>query len=165
MAFKRVVRHCGFVWVLITYSPLSAGATFGTPSDYGVSGLIDVPSARHYPDGQLLLSASQDERYNQFSITYQAAPCCCVVPVQWLQNRFYWDRNYEVKLRLWAESGLLPETSVGIRDFAGTGVFASEYIVSSKKIGRTDVTLGIGWGRLSGKSSIENPLWFHRSTV
>ena len=161
MAFKRVVRHSGFVWVLITYSPLSAGGTFGTPSDYGVSGLIDVPSARHYPDGQLLLSASQDERYNQFSITYQAAP--------WLQgsfrysgfkNRFYWDRNYEVKLRLWAESGLLPETSVGIRDFAGTGVFASEYIVSSKKIGRTDVTLGIGWGRLSGKSSIENPLGF-----
>ena len=40
----------------------------------------------------------------------------------------------------------------------GTGVFGSEYIVGSKNIGNFDFTLGLGWGRLAGKSSFENPL-------
>ena len=34
---------------------------------------------------------------------------------------------------------------MGIRDIVGTGVFGSEYVVASKQIGKTDVTLGVGW--------------------
>ena len=120
-------------------------------SDYGTTGLVDIPTARFEKDGLFSVGASTDERHKQFSITYQATP--------WLQGTFrytgfneffYWDRNYEFKARLWEEELYLPQVAVGIRDMVGTGVFGSEYVVASKQFGRTDVTLGVGWGRLAG---------------
>ena len=128
-------------------------------SDYGTTGLIDIPTARFDEDGTLAVSVSRDERHRQFSITYQATP--------WLQTTFrysgfnqffHWDRNYELKARLWEEELYLPQVAVGIRDIVGTGIYGSEYIVASKQIGNTDVTLGVGWGRLAGKGDLKNPL-------
>ena len=128
-------------------------------SDYGTTGLIDIPTARFEKDGLFSVGASTDERHKQFSITYQATP--------WLQGTFrytgfneffYWDRNYEFKARLWEEELYLPQVAVGIRDMVGTGVFGSEYLVASKQVGRTDFTLGLGWGRLAGSGILSNPL-------
>jgi hypothetical protein len=128
-------------------------------SDYGTTGLIDIPTARFEKDGLFSVGASTDERHKQFSITYQATP--------WLQGTFrytgfdeffYWDRNYEFKARLWEEELYLPQLAVGIRDMVGTGVFGSEYLVASKQVGRTDFTLGLGWGRLAGSGILSNPL-------
>lgn len=128
-------------------------------SDYGTTGLIDVPSARFDDDGTFAVSISRDERHKQFSITYQATP--------WLQGTFrytgfneffHWDRNYELKARLWEEELYLPQVAVGVRDIVGTGIFGSEYVVANKKIGRSDYTFGVGWGRLSGKGILGNPL-------
>ncbi len=130
-----------------------------TTSDYGTTGLIDIPTARFEKDGLFSVNASTDERHKQFSITYQAAP--------WLQGTFrytgfneffYWDRNYEFKARLWEEQLYLPQVAVGIRDMVGTGVFGSEYLVASKQVGSTDFTLGLGWGRLAGSGVLSNPL-------
>ena len=132
---------------------------FVLASDYGTTGLIDIPTARFEQDGVLSVGASIDERHKQYSITYQATP--------WLQGTFrytgfsqffYWDRNYEFKARLWEEELYLPQVAVGIRDMVGTGVFGSEYVVASKRFGRTDVTLGMGWGRLAGEGIAGNPL-------
>ena len=126
---------------------IAAGAPIALASDYGTTGLIDIPTARFDKDGVFAVGASIDERHRQFSITYQATP--------WLQGTFrytgfdeffYWDRNYEFKARLWEEELYLPQVAVGIRDIVGTGVFGSEYLVASKQIGNTDVTLGVGWG-------------------
>jgi hypothetical protein len=128
-------------------------------SDYGTTGLIDIPTARFEKDGLFSVGASTDERHKQFSITYQATP--------WLQGTFrytgfdeffHWDRNYEFKARLWEEELYLPQLAVGIRDMVGTGVFGSEYLVASKQVGRTDFTLGLGWGRLAGSGILSNPL-------
>jgi hypothetical protein len=147
------LRRLLAVVLLVAYST----AAFG--SDYGTTGIIDIPTARFDADGTFAAAASTDERHKQFSITYQATP--------WLQGTFrytgfndffYWDRNYEVKARLWEEEQYLPQVAVGIRDMVGTGVFGSEYVVASKQIGNTDVTLGVGWGRLAGKGLVSNPL-------
>ena len=128
-------------------------------SDYGTTGLVDIPTARFEKDGLFLVGASTDERHKQFSITYQATP--------WLQGTFrytgfndffLWDRNYEFKARLWEEELYLPQVAVGIRDMVGTGIFGSEYVVGSKRFGNTDLTLGFGWGRLAGKGLFANPL-------
>jgi hypothetical protein len=128
-------------------------------SDYGTTGLIDIPTARFEKDGLFSVGASTDERHKQFSITYQATP--------WLQGTFrytgfndffHWDRNYEFKARLWEEELYLPQVAVGIRDMVGTGIFGSEYLVASKQVGRTDFTLGLGWGRLAGSGIVSNPL-------
>lgn len=146
---KHVVR------LLISLAPVCGSAY---ASDYGTTGLIDIPTARMQSDGSFRTTAAFDGRHRSFAITYQTTP--------WLEGTFrytgfdeffYWDRNYEFKARLWEEELYLPTVAVGIRDAIGTGVFGSEYLVASKGFDRTDVTLGIGWGRLAGKGAFSNP--------
>ena len=52
----------------------------------------------------------------------------------------------------------MPAIALDLRDIAGTGLFSSEYIVASKKVGHLDLTLGMGWGILGTASNISNPL-------
>ena len=62
--------------------------------------------------------------------------------------------NVKVKLK---DQGDYPALAVGLNDFAGTGIYASEYLVSSYKINNFDFTLGIGWGNLAGSATFKNP--------
>ena len=128
-------------------------------SDFGTTGLIDIPTARMASDGILTTSAAIQSRTNSYSVTYQVTP--------WLEGTFrytgfndffYYDRNYEAKLLLLREATFIPQVAVGIRDLVGTGVYGSEYLVASKKFGGLDLTLGLGWGRLAGKGAFSNPL-------
>ena len=128
-------------------------------SDFGTTGLIDIPTARMSLDGTLTTTAAIQSLTNSYAITYQAFP--------WLETSFrytgdndffYYDRNYEAKIRLWSESDYLPQLAVGIRDLVGTGIWGSEYVVASKEVGDFDVTLGMGWGRLSGNGDFKNPM-------
>ena len=148
---KSQVKSCRKVggWALLASVVLTPATV---ASDYGTTGLIDTPTARMKSDGTFSTTAAFDGRHRQFAITYQATP--------WLEgtfrytgfdNFFHWDRNYEFKARLWDEDYYLPAVAIGIRDLVGTGVFGSEYVVASRRFGRTDVSLGIGWGRLAGE--------------
>ena len=129
-------------------------------SDFGVKGLIDIPTARMSADGTLTTTAAIQSLTKSYSITYQATP--------WLEGTFRYtgfnrkiysyDRNYELKARLLNETTYVPQLAVGIRDLVGTGVWGSEYLVASKKIGNFDVTAGMGWGRLAGNGDFNNPM-------
>ena len=128
-------------------------------SDFGITGLIDIPTARMASDGTFTTTAAIQSRTNSYAITYQATP--------WLEGTFrytgfndfsHWDRNYEAKVRLWEEQRYLPQMAIGIRDLVGTGIYGSEYAVASKAWGNFDVTLGVGWGRLAGDGDFKNPL-------
>lgn len=136
-------------------------------SDYGTTGLIDIPTARSGKDGEFAVNMAYQDRTKSVAVTYQG--------LDWLEATFrytgingaartastgfvYYDRNYEVKARLWRERGWLPQVALGIRDAVGTGVFGSEYLVASKQFGNVDATLGLGWGRLAGKGDFNNPL-------
>ena len=145
--------------LLLLVCALAAFVTPALASDYGTVGLIDIPTARFDRDGVFSVSASSDKRHKQYSISYQATP--------WLQGTFrytgfddyfFWDRNYELKARLWSESYYLPQVAVGVRDVVGSGHFGAEYIAASKLVGRSDITVGLGWGRLSGEGVVPNPL-------
>ena len=141
-------------------------APFALGSDYGTTGLIDVPTARMQQDGYLTIGAAFDGLHRSFAATYQATP--------WLEatfrysgtdgassqtaNRVYWDRNYAFKILLSEETATLPALAVGMRDAIGTGVVSSEYFVGSKSYGPLDVALGVGWGRLAGDGLFSNPL-------
>jgi len=129
-------------------------------SDFGTTGLIDIPTARMSVDGTLTTTAAIQSRTKSYSITYQATP--------WIEGTFRYtgfnrtvhsyDRNYEVKIRLWEEQEYLPQVAVGIRDLVGTGAWGSEYLVASKEVGDFDFTFGLGWGRLAGTGDFNNPL-------
>jgi hypothetical protein len=62
-----------------------------------------------------------------------------------------------IKFKLFDETNLLPSVALGLRDLAGTGLFSSEYIVASKKLGDFDISLGIAWGALGNEGNIKNP--------
>tara|TARA_R110001592_G_C13191467_1_gene752770 strand:- start:19363 stop:21441 length:2079 start_codon:yes stop_codon:yes gene_type:complete len=151
---------------LITISVVSHAQA----SDYGTTGIIDMPNARMQEDGTLSIAINQDAYCESYAITYQALP--------WLEATFrysgfqndqhwdkfiikqedYWDRNYGLKIRLMEESSYLPEVAFGIRDLVGSGLFGSEYIVASKSWKTWDFSLGMGWGRMSNRGAFTNPL-------
>jgi hypothetical protein len=144
--------------------PATARADTENRSTFGVAGLVEMPNARMQQDGEISAGATyflNNERYN---LDMQFLP--------WLDASFrysglkhfdtrysiYWDRSLAVKLRLWQESDLLPSVALGINDVVGTGVYAGEYLVASKRFGDFDATLGMGWGRLGSAAEIRNPL-------
>ena len=51
----------------------------------------------------------------------------------------------------------MPETSIGFRDFAGTGLFDGEFIAATKRVGNLDFSLGLGWGYLGQSGTVSNP--------
>ncbi|MEY3017668.1 MAG: hypothetical protein RL336_803 [Pseudomonadota bacterium] len=140
--------------LLLACLPFSVGA-----SDYGTTGLIDIPTARSGADAEFATTFAYQDRTKSVALTYQALP--------WLEatfrytgfnDFFYYDRNYELKARLWEERSWLPQVAVGIRDLVGTGVFGSEYVVANKQFGNLDTAFGLGWGRLAGDGLIYNPM-------
>ena len=73
-------------------------------------------------------------------------------------NQTFKDKSFNLKLKIIEETEMFPELSIGFRDIIGTGKFSSEYIVSSKKIGDFDLTVGLGWGNFATDDGLENPL-------
>lgn len=139
-------------------------------SNYGTVGLIQMPSARFQPAGSLAFSFSNIDPYLRGSVL--------AYPFSWFEASYQYsdinnalysdvdafsgdqtfkDKSFDIKLRILKEKKYFPAIAVGIRDVAGTGIFASEYIVASKKYRNIDLTAGIGWGSLSG-NQISNPL-------
>jgi hypothetical protein len=134
-----------------------------SPSNYGGAGLLDTRSARFYPDGYLVLSASFSEPDDRYAATVQALP--------WAELTFRYavtrgipavditqhPRSLDIKIRLSNEDEYLPELAIGLQDFFASGVYAGEYLVGSKRWNRFDFSLGLGWGRLGSRGTFENP--------
>ena len=143
-------------------------------SFYGSPGVIDMPSAEMLPDGQLVTSASYFGGQTRFNITFQAFPWMSAsFRYNAIQNwnlggfRTYYDRGFDVRFRLLKERKFLPEITMGLQDFAGTGIYAAEYFVATKKFatpgfgagsarlqGRLKLSAGLGWGRLGSYGNI-----------
>ena len=51
----------------------------------------------------------------------------------------------------------MPNIAIGLDDFAGTGLFTREYIVSTKEFKNTKLSVGMGWGAFAANNSFENP--------
>ena len=75
-------------------------------SDFGVVGLIDIPTARMSQDGTLTTTTAVQSRTKSIAITYQATPWLegTFRYTGWKEAGFSYDRNYEVKARLWEEN-------------------------------------------------------------
>ncbi|MBN9577882.1 MAG: YjbH domain-containing protein [Alphaproteobacteria bacterium] len=130
---------------------------------YGEAGLIDMPSARMAPDGEISVSISALENTQRYGFSFQALPWLSTAfrysHLSGLFNQNYYDRSFGLRLRLFQETVDWPEISVGVRDLVGTGIYGAEYLVASKRIGRDfDATLGIGWGRLGSIGAFDNPI-------
>ncbi|WP_371155581.1 YjbH domain-containing protein [Jannaschia sp. 2305UL9-9] len=138
-------------------------------SSYGVPGLIDMPSARMQPDGELvtsvaILSNGVARTQLSFQLTpriqgvFRYATLPDFLPVGSGFIRTY-DRSFDFRYQLFREGRLMPAVTVGLQDFGGTGIYSGEYLVATKTINdQLTVTGGIGWGRLGTNGSFSNPL-------
>lgn len=52
----------------------------------------------------------------------------------------------------------MPKVALGLDDFAGTGFFTREYIVTTQELRDLKVSLGLGWGKFVGSNNLNNPL-------
>ncbi len=130
-------------------------------NNYGVpSGLIDMPTAEMAPDAQLSLTVAHFPGYTKSTATFQLLPWLSgsfrYMGVRHLETTFpvYYDRSFDVRVRLLEETDYLPAVAVGLQDFLGTGLLSGEYVAATKQFGnRLRVTGGIGWGRLGSYNS------------
>lgn len=139
-------------------------------SDFGGVGLMQMPTGRMAPEGEFNLQATLNENYYHYTATLQLFPWLeATLRYTEIQDLLYCDdpsfcgsntltdKGMDFKIRLLEESYWLPETSIGVRDFAGTGLFDGEYIAASKRFGQVDFTLGVGWGYIGNSGNITNP--------
>ena len=142
-----------------------------TASDWGEIGLLQTPTARMAPSGDVRLHMSHVAPYTRGTVMFQR--------LDWLEAGFrytdvanrlygpaiageqsYKDKSLDLKLRLWEESAYVPQVALGMRDFGGTGLFSGEYLVANKRWGNWDASLGLGWGYLGARGNIQNPFSF-----
>ena len=141
-----------------------------SPSNYGNTGIFEIPNARfmdpanlrfHYSSSYPVeFTALTATPFSWLEATYRYAELENEKygPVTYSGNQSLKDKGFDLKIRLLEEKDYFPAMAVGLRDIAGTGLFSSEYLVLSKKIGKLDITSGIGWGLLGSSSSIHNPM-------
>ena len=139
-------------------------------SNWGVTGLMQVPSARFQPEGSFVFQSNKTTPYHRYNLIF--------TPFDWLEGGFryvdvknrlygpisfsgyqtYKDKSFEFKVRLLRETHIRPQLSFGMRDFAGTGIFAGEYLIGSKRLGSYDFSLGLGWGNIGARGQFSNPI-------
>lgn len=67
----------------------------------------------------------------------------------------YKDKSIDIKFLLSKEDEIKPAVAIGIDDITGTALFASKYIVSTKRYRFLDFSLGYAMGRLGGEDLSE----------
>ncbi|MCH2163663.1 MAG: YjbH domain-containing protein [Marinovum sp.] len=131
--------------------------TFGSP------GLIEMPTAHQRKDADLTTTLSAFDGVQRLTFDFQITERLSGVfrysqIFDYFGNGSYYDRSFDLRYQLVDETDVLPAVTVGLTDFGGTGVYASEYLVATKTFGRVRATGGIGWGRLGSRGGFENPL-------
>ncbi|WP_241665256.1 YjbH domain-containing protein [Teichococcus oryzae] len=142
-----------------------------TGGDFGGVGLIEMRNARFRPDGTLEAGTALRHQRRFWFLNFQALP--------FLETTFRLterldatsgqdmttDRAFDLKLRLLEEGEYNPAIAIGLQDFIGTGLYAGEYIVASKRWWGLDVSAGLGWGRLGTGAEWNSPLAMASDTL
>ena len=134
--------------------------------NFGLPGIIDLPTAKSFPDGELVITHQNHKDLFMTGISFQALPKLGFSfryggqgrGGVFAQGRIAWDRSFDAHISVLDEGKYLPAISLGLRDFIGTGWYSSEYIVGTKSIGNIELTAGLGFGRLAGRDAFSNPL-------
>lgn len=155
------------IFLFLSLSVLSDSITYNTPNNHGIIGLINIPTARSYSSPATALTLYRGNPDRKITLAMN--------PYDWLEASFYYtsikgrpygggfdqdykDKGFNAKFIL-NEQNSLPALAIGFNDFAGTGIYTSEYIVTSYGINKIDLHLGLGWGRYNDDAlSISNPL-------
>jgi len=157
------------VWttLLVTYAAASDRQRV-TAGNFGLPGVIDLPTARRFPDGELVVTQQLHKSLARSGISFQALPRVGVsfrytghgINGSEAYDRINHDRSFDAHISILDEGTYLPAISLGLRDFIGTGWYSSEYFVGTKSFGNIELIAGLGFGRLARKNPFSNPLSF-----
>ena len=151
------------LWVILLVAKSAADDyPFNSPSNYGISGLMDIPNARVIKYGKYRVGASYVFPYAKFYITFSPwknlelnGLITDIRHVKGFNNNTsygdYKDKDVDFKYQIVKEGKWLPAIAIGGNDLVGTRLYASQYIVASKQIWPFDFTIGIGNGRYGKK--------------
>ncbi len=139
----------------------TAQADFDRPdfNFYGMTGAIDTPTALSQPDGEIAVTVGYFGNVTRGTLAFQGLPA---VQGAFRYTKYsglnllnepryedYFDRSFDISVRLLNERRFVPALKIGLQDFAGTGVSSGEYLVATKTFGdRLAISAGLGWGRL-----------------
>jgi exopolysaccharide biosynthesis protein YbjH len=133
---------------------------------YGLTGLIDMPTAERQPDGQLSMTVSHFSGMTRNTLTFQMTPrlsgsfrYSILKGVAASGLPTMWDRSFDVRYNILDEGRYRPALAFGMQDIIGTGTYSGEYLVATKRFTpKLKVTGGIGWGRFASRGGFTNPL-------
>ena len=142
-----------------------------TANNFGLPGIIDLPTARRFSDGELVLTQQLHKSLARSGISVQALPRVGVSfrysghgsGGNLAYGRVNHDRSFDAHISIIDEGKYIPAISLGLRDFIGTGWYSSEYIVGTKSFRNVELTGGLGFGRFAGRDAFSNPLSFFSS--
>ncbi len=126
---------------------------------FGTPGLIDMPTAYGMGDGEVAIGLGYFPDVMRLGLTAQITPRLSgsfryMAMDGFLGDDLYFDRSFDLRYILAFEGTSTPAVKIGLRDFGGTGIVSSEYVVLSKTFGQVEATTGLGWGRLGSRNSL-----------
>jgi hypothetical protein len=172
-----------YICPALAQDPWEEGPAYSA-NDMGGVGLVHNRTARFFDDGHFEFGTSFSNPQRKYYMTWQIMPRVettfrytditnrpLQIPAIPQSERRFWsdliglhdrnsylDRTFDVKVLLAKEGNIMPQLAFGLQDFLGTGIFSGEYLVASKRFGRFDFSLGLGWGQYAGRSSFGNPM-------
>ncbi len=132
---------------------------------FGMTGLVDMPSARVQPDGELGFTSAYFGGFLRNTLSFQFLPRVEGAFRYSIIDEFFatdggalYDRSFDVKFLLSDETGNIPAIAFGLQDFLGTGIYSGEYFVGTKTLTPgLSLTGGFGWGRFGTLNGVANP--------
>ncbi len=131
---------------------------FTFPSNLGLTGLLETPTARVMKENRYRLGVSQAHPYRTYFGAVGIFPRVEIngritevfdVPTAEdpSQEKNYKDKAVDIKLQFLTEGKYAPALALAIMDPHGTRLYTSQAIVASKRIHPFDFTVGLGNGR------------------
>lgn len=149
--------------VFLSFPVLSfaADTPFTGATNWGATGLMEIPTARVIEYGKYRVGFTQVNPYRYYYGTISPLPrveingrVTEVMGVEAGSGSDVWknygntkDKAIDLKLQIIREGKYWPALAFGIMDPHGTRVYTSQYLVMSKQIYPFDFTLGVGNGR------------------
>ena len=173
-------KNIRFIKNLILFAPLffinlvhGDNYKYNLYNNSGIVGLINIPTARSFGEGShgiTVYDGTPDQKVTLSSNPYDWLEASFFysniqgLPYPGFEYQDYKDKGFNLKIKLKKE-GTWPAIAIGLNDFAGTGFYTSEYIVSSYGIKNLDLHFGLGFGALTDTGSrFNNPLAYLHET-
>ncbi len=162
-----------FSCLLVTHYPLLVTAAFAAdepfigPSNWGITGLMETPTARVMKDDTFRVGAGQASPYRYYygtiglldglEINGRVTEVIGVKSGLGSGYGDYKDKAIDLKYQFWKEGKYTPAFSIGIMDPTGNRLYTGQYLVASKQVYPFDFTLGFGNGRFGKRPLVTSP--------